>query len=97
MDLFLSKVSGQRSVPKIFMKPWFRWLIFVVFISFVVMRILQSGGSLIALGAVFVTMCVLTTVIAIILGIPMKHRSWCMICPMGTLQEYLGRIKEKKE
>lgn len=97
MDIFLSKISRQHAVPKIFLKAWFRWFIFSIFLSFLLIRIIQSGGSLVAIGAVFVAMCIITTLIAIGLGLPMKHRSWCMICPMGTLQEHLGKYKDKKK
>jgi polyferredoxin len=44
------------------------------------------------IGSVFVLMCLLTTIISIILGIRTKHRGWCTICPMGTLQEKIGKI-----
>jgi polyferredoxin len=45
-------------------------------------------------GAVFVVMCLITTVISIILGVSTKHRGWCAICPMGFLQEKIGRIRK---
>ncbi|MBU0478393.1 4Fe-4S binding protein [bacterium] len=59
-------------------------------------RIIQTGGNLIAIGAVFVTMCLVTTIIAIVLGIPMKQRAWCMVCPMGTLQRKIGKIAQRR-
>lgn len=49
-----------------------------------------------AVGAVFVVMCIVTTVIAIILGVSLKPRGWCVICPMGTLQNKLGRLSRRK-
>lgn len=91
LDILLSKVSRNKSIPKIFTKSWFRWSIFALFMSFLVFRVVSTGGNLIAIGAVFVSMCIITTTIAIILGVSTRHRSWCMICPMGTLQEKLGK------
>ena len=49
-----------------------------------------------AIGLVFVIMCAVSTVIAIILGISTKHRAWCMMCPMGLLQEKIGKIKHRR-
>ncbi|MBU2063408.1 MAG: 4Fe-4S binding protein [Candidatus Omnitrophica bacterium] len=91
LDIILSKVSAKKPLPKIFSKIWFRWLIFVLFISFLIIRIIRTGGNLLAIGSVFVIMCLITTIISIILGTIKKHRAWCMICPMGLLQETIGK------
>jgi polyferredoxin len=95
LDIVLSKVSLKRSIPKSFSKQWLRWLIFILFLGFLIYRIIHTGGSLIAIGAVFVTMCIFTTVISIVLGIITRHRGWCAICPMGTLQENIGKARKK--
>jgi len=92
LDIVMSRLSPNKAVPRIFTKQWFRWLIFILFIVFLVLRISNTGGNLIAIGSVFVGMCLLTTVLSIILGVTIRHRSWCAICPMGTLQEKLGRV-----
>jgi polyferredoxin len=39
--------------------------------------------------------CLLTTVIAIILGVLTRHRGWCAICPMGFLQEKIHGLSKK--
>jgi polyferredoxin len=96
LDIVLSKVSINKSIPRSFTKQWFRWLVFFLFMSFLIFRIIRTGGNLIAIGSVFVGMCVLTTIISIILGIITKHRGWCVICPMGTLQEKIGKMAHLK-
>ncbi|OGW74607.1 MAG: hypothetical protein A2Z72_07250 [Omnitrophica bacterium RBG_13_46_9] len=97
LDIVMSKYSLNKPVPKVFAKQWFRWMIFVLLISFVILRIFGTGGNVIAIGAVFVTMCLLTTVIAVVLGIVTRHRGWCAICPMGTLQEQIGRSSANRK
>lgn len=94
LDIVLSKVSRKKPVPRIFTKQWFRWFVFTLFLAFVIFRIVTSGGSTLAVGMVFVSMCITTTIIAIILGILTKHRGWCMICPMGTLQDRIASRKK---
>lgn len=96
LDIVVSKASLKKPIPKIFVKRWFRWAVFALLMCFIIFRIMRTGGNLIAIGAVFVGMCILTTVISIILGIATRHRSWCAICPMGTLQESIGKIKTSK-
>ena len=95
LDIILSKVSRKRPASKIFARQGFRWLVFVLLMSFVIYRIIMTGGNIVAIGGVFVGMCILTTVLAIILGIIAKHRTWCTICPMGTLQEGISKIRKK--
>lgn len=93
LDIILSKVSMNKPMPRGFVKQGFRWLVFFLFMAFLIFRILRTGGNLIAVGAVFVGMCILTTLISMILGILTKHRSWCAICPMGTLQDKIGKYR----
>lgn len=96
LDIVLSRVSLNRPSPRAFSRNWFRWLVFTLFTGFLVFRLATTGGNLIAIGAVFVGMCILTTVISIILGVLTRHRSWCAICPMGLLQEKIGKAAAKK-
>jgi len=96
LDIVISKVSINRPLPRSFGKQWFRWLIFVLFLGFLIFRIIRTGGNLIAIGAVFVGICMLTTVISIILGVITKHRGWCAICPMGMLQDKISKISAQK-
>ncbi|MFH1578100.1 MAG: 4Fe-4S binding protein [Candidatus Omnitrophota bacterium] len=95
LDIILSKISRNRPAPKIFTKQWFRWLVFVLFISLLILRIIGAGGNFVLIGFIFVAMCLATTIISIILGVITKQRSWCMICPMGTLQEKINKLNHK--
>lgn len=97
LDITMSKASRNKQLPRDFTRQWVRWLIVIAFMSFFVFRIKNAGGSFIAIGSVAVGMCMLTTAISIVLAILAKHRAWCMICPMGTLQESIHKIFRKKE
>ncbi len=96
LDLVISKISVNKPLPKIFAKQWFRWTVFFVFMAFLAFRIKQAGWSLVAVGVVFVSMCIITTVISVILGVLTRHRGWCAICPMGTLQDTIGKTRSHK-
>ncbi|MDD5618644.1 MAG: 4Fe-4S binding protein [Candidatus Omnitrophica bacterium] len=97
LDIVLSKFSLNRFIPQIFLKQWFRWLIFTMFLVFLVSRLVNTGGKWLVIGSVFVGMCILTTIISIILGILTRHRGWCAICPMGTLQEKIYKIRKSNK
>ena len=93
LDIVLSKVSCKRPLPKLFAKQRVRWLVVILFMCFLIFRIIRTSGNLVAIGAVFVSMCLLTTIVSIVLGVVAKHRSWCAICPMGTFQEKISSFK----
>jgi ferredoxin-type protein NapH len=97
LDVVISRVSINKNIPVVFTRQWFRWMLVVLFMGFMVFRIMKQGGSLIAIGTVFVSMCLLTTVISVVLGIITKHRSWCVICPMGTLQSAIHKSVNAKK
>ena len=97
LDIVISKLSPNRAAPKIFSKSWLRWSIFVLFMIFLILRILKTGGNLRAVGAIFVSMCLLTTLISIVLGVSTRQRAWCTICPMGTLQDKIAELGRRKQ
>ena len=96
LDIVLSKISFKKPIPRLLTKQWVRWIVVVLMMSFLIFRIVQTGGNLIAIGSVFVIMCILTTIISIVMGVTTKHRGWCTICPMGTLQEKIHKINHPK-
>ena len=82
----LSLVSRQQPIPAFFKTPWFRWGLFAVMMTFMASRLLAAWGSADAIGSVFRTMWIVSVSLAIGLGLYFKPRTWCSICPMGTLQ-----------
>ena len=96
LDLILSKVSRETRIPKIFLNPIFKWVVFGIVIALFVFQLSITEKTVAAVGFVFVRMCLVTTLIAIVVGIPTKARAWCTICPMGTLQAKIGTLKRRK-
>jgi ferredoxin-type protein NapH len=95
LDIVMSKASRNKPLPGFFVKQGFRGAIFILFMGFVILRIIRTGGNPLMIGAVFVGMCVFTTIISIIIGALTKHRGWCAICPMGFLQEKISKLSRK--
>jgi len=94
LDGILSHFSLKRPIPKLFSKKWFRWFVLFSLVTFLISRIISTGGGLFEIGGVFVSMCLITTIIAIFLGVFTKERAWCVVCPMGTLQGVVGKKKK---
>lgn len=92
LDLVLSRLSLRRKIPRLFLRPAFRWAFVAVFLVFFAFQIVSAEKTVAGIGFVFVRMCLITTVAAILLGVPIHQRTWCAFCPMGTLQGALGKL-----
>jgi polyferredoxin len=95
LDLILNKVSLKRKIPKIFLNPVFKWVVFAILIAFFIFQFIIVDKTVYDIGLVFVRMCLVTTLIAIVIGIPTRARSWCAICPMGTLQTKISSLRKE--
>ena len=92
-DTILSKISKKNSVPKLFKVQWFRLVFLAVLMGAFAIQIVYAWGNMQRVSSVFVRMIILTTVITIILGIIYNQRTWCMICPMGTMAHYVAGLQ----
>lgn len=97
LDQVLSKVSLKKNIPRLFTNKIFRLTVFSLFMGFFIFRLFRVEKTPYKIGFVFVQMCLLTTLIAIILGVGTKERAWCLICPMGTLQAKIASLNKKKK
>lgn len=93
VDFWVSKISKKKKIPAVFRSMWIRLPIFFLLMGFMGYRVASIIGSLNTfekIGMVFVTMCLVTTAIAVLLGSYLSPRIWCSFCPMGTAQRLLG-------
>lgn len=95
LDLVLCRLSLKKKLPASFTKARVKWMIFFVFIAFFISQLVVAEKNLFSIGFVFVRICLITTLLAIFLGIHFTYRAWCAICPMGTLQAKIASLREK--
>lgn len=91
-DIVLSKLTLKRRMPAVFKQTWFRIVFLIVLMSAFAIQLTLVWGNLIMVGEVFVRMIVITTLVAILLGIIYNQRAWCLICPMGTLAHFAAKM-----
>ncbi len=92
-DFWLGKVTRKKKIPAILRSFWIRIPIFIAVMGFMGYRLLSTQGLVNQIGMVFVIMCLTTTIIAIFLGVGISPRTWCTLCPMGTVQNLIGANK----
>ena len=85
-ERFLALVSLKKPILPVFKSSWFRWLLFGLMMSLMFTRLYLAWGDSKAVGAVFRMMWILSTSLAIGLGLYFKPRVWCTVCPMGSFQ-----------
>ncbi|MDH5298500.1 MAG: 4Fe-4S binding protein [Desulfobulbaceae bacterium] len=93
LERILAPMSRNRRIPEFVRSASFRGTAFVLLMGFMLYRGLQQPTSLAHWGYVFWTMCVVTTVVAVLLAILIHPRTWCSFCPMGTMQNVIGGTK----
>lgn len=92
-DFWLGKITLKKKIPKWVSSLWLRVPVFVLMMGFMVYRLTTTQGLVDKIGMVFVIVCIITTLIAILLGVLISPRAWCSFCPMGTVQHWFGGKK----
>lgn len=85
-ERFLSEISLHKTISPMFRTTWFRWFVFITMMGFMTCRLTLAWGDAEAIGSVFQMMWTVSMTLAIALGVYFKARTWCVICPMGSLQ-----------
>ena len=97
LDLVLRKFSLRRKIPNLILSKQFKWTVFFLFVIFFISQLVTADKTLYSIGFVFIKMCLITTIISIVLGIPIHERVWCSFCPMGTLQGKVSSLNKTKK
>ena len=95
-DYGIIKISKKRKIPKVLSSMWVRIPVFSLMMAVMLYRIsvtLAAQNTIELIGMIFVSICLVTTVIGTMLGGYFNTRSWCNACPMGTMQRIIGGKK----
>ncbi|SET44834.1 4Fe-4S binding domain-containing protein [Natronincola peptidivorans] len=96
---FLGKLMqniSQRGKPPKFLNSTLFKTIFVLFLlSNFAIGIIKAEGNLTQIGFVFVRLIIITSIVGILLGVFYQPRTWCTICPMGTLSNVAIKGRKK--
>lgn len=95
-DNILYKISTKRPIPKFFKSIYLRIFMIIFILTNFTLGIIKNWGNLAGIGFVFYKIILLTTLVAIIIAILYKPRTWCNFCPMGTLSYFITKIRGRK-
>lgn len=89
-DNVLARLSPQKPIPAFFRSNSFRTFMVLFIMGVFGIQMYFAWGNIGAMGAVFVQIILITTIIGIILGVMYHQRTWCSFCPMGTLASWFS-------
>ncbi|MFZ5639936.1 MAG: 4Fe-4S binding protein [Bacillota bacterium] len=81
----IGRMSSRSRIPKLLASSYFRYGLLVFLLGNFGWGIYSAWGSPRLIGLVFLRLILITTLFAIALGIKYQPRTWCTVCPMGTL------------
>lgn len=87
-DNVIAKISPKKPIPAIFRSTGFRIFMVMFIMGVFGVQMFYAWGDLAAMGAVFVQIILITTIVGIVLGAIYHQRTWCSFCPMGTLASW---------
>lgn len=93
-DNVLAKLSPQKPIPALFRSKGFRLFMVLLIMGVFAVQMVSAWGDLLAMGAVFIRIILITTIVGIVLGLIYHQRTWCSFCPMGTLASLVS-VKRK--
>ncbi len=92
-DAWLARISRNRPIPPVFRGMPFRVGVLLFLFGMLTWQFLHRWPDPYAIGAFFVLLLTLTSAVAVLLGILVHQRTWCYLCPIGTLSYWVGKTR----
>lgn len=93
-DSLLSRISFQRRIPDVFRATPMRLGVMSILMTVLTVQIIRLWPDPWAIGGFFVLMLTITTGLGIILGVIYQQRTWCYVCPIGTMSNWVGQNRQ---
>lgn len=93
-DHVIANISPKKPIPPLFRGTALRIMMLFVIMGVFSIQMYSAWGDWAAMGAVFVRIILITTIVGMVLGVTIHQRTWCSFCPMGTLASWLSQKKK---
>ena len=95
-DKLIARFSRKRKIPTFLRSVPFRVAVVLFLFTMFGIQVYLSWGDWSAIGRVFWTLILVTTLIGTGLGLFYSPRAWCTFCPMGSLSALVAPRNRKK-
>jgi len=89
-DGLLKRVSSGKKIPEVFRSLPMRVGTLTFLMVMLGFQIVRLWPDVYAIGGFFVMLLTITTGVGILLALLVHHRTWCYICPIGTMSNWVG-------
>jgi polyferredoxin len=89
-DRLIAPLAARRGIPLRLRSMPLRWGVFTLLMGFMVWRLATDPADPGHWGFVFWSMCAITTIAGVVLALIFHPRSWCAVCPVGTMSNVFG-------
>jgi polyferredoxin len=93
LDAWLQKVSPGKTIPRIFRSLPLRLGVMGLLMTVLTVQIIRLWPDPWAIGGFFIILLTVTTVAAVVLGLIFQQRTWCYLCPIGTMSSWVGKSR----
>lgn len=90
-DSLLARISPQRRIPRVFRATPLRVGVMALLMGMLTYQIIRLWPDPWAIGGFFVLLLSITTAVGVVLGLIFQQRTWCYICPIGTMSNWVGK------
>jgi len=89
-DALLKNVSPGRRIPELFRSLPVRVGMIAFLMAMLGFQIARLWPDAYAIGGFFVLLLTITTGVGILLALFVHQRTWCYVCPIGTMSSWVG-------
>ncbi|MBM4273984.1 MAG: 4Fe-4S binding protein [Deltaproteobacteria bacterium] len=90
-DALLARISPHRPIPQVFRAAPLRVGVLAFLMTVLTIQIIRLWPDPWAIGGFFILLLSITTVVGVALGLIFHQRTWCYICPIATMSNWVGK------
>ncbi len=90
-DALLQRLSPGRPIPAAFRRTPLRVAVMALLMTVLTVQLVRLWPDPWAIGGFFVILLSVTTAVGVALGLVWQQRTWCYICPIGTMSSWVGK------
>jgi len=90
-DALLAQISPQHRIPQVLRSTPMRLGVMAFLMGILTFQIIRLWPDPWAIGGSFVLLLSITTAVGVVLGVIFHPRTWCYLCPIGTMSNWVGR------
>jgi polyferredoxin len=94
-DAYMKLMSPGKKIPQLLKSTAFRAGVLAFLMAMLTFQFIRLWPDGFAIGGFFTILLTVTTIVGIALSLIYQQRSWCYICPIGTLSSWVGKDKHQ--